>query len=212
MIILFGSTKGGVGKTTTAINLAVQQLHQEKKVIILKADKNRDLNGWQDRRREAGLPLLPIHETYGDIGLEVKRLSRLTDVLIIDTAGHDSSEFRSGLTVSDVLISPVDPSSSLELDNLHDLSVNVNHAKKHNPKLKAGILLCRITDKKEASEVSKDLSKDKDFISPYKTRITHYKVFKTAINMGAGIHELERASSLTQAKAQIELLANEIEM
>ncbi|RMN69376.1 hypothetical protein ALQ56_200214 [Pseudomonas syringae pv. papulans] len=46
MIILFGSHKGGVGKTTLIANLAVMLQKKTASVAIVRADKNQDLEVW----------------------------------------------------------------------------------------------------------------------------------------------------------------------
>ncbi|RMV77637.1 hypothetical protein ALP05_200048 [Pseudomonas caricapapayae] len=46
MVILFASDKGGVGKSTTAANMAVMMSSKGKSVIILKTDQNPDLMTW----------------------------------------------------------------------------------------------------------------------------------------------------------------------
>ncbi|HIE5196765.1 TPA: AAA family ATPase, partial [Proteus mirabilis] len=61
MILVFASDKGGVGKTTTAINMAVMLKRKNKSVIMLKADRNRDLFVWSDIRAQAGFSAIPIH-------------------------------------------------------------------------------------------------------------------------------------------------------
>ncbi len=48
------------------------------------------------------------------------------------------------------------------------------------------------------------------WIQPLKTRISELDVYESACNEGAGVHDVSRASSLSTAKAQIELVAQEI--
>ncbi|MFV1017256.1 division plane positioning ATPase MipZ, partial [Klebsiella pneumoniae] len=96
------------------INMAVMLKRKNKSVILVKVDKNGDLFVWSTTREKAGFSAIPIYEAYGNISEEIKRLEKLCDVVIIDCAGHDSSEFRSALTVADVLLTLVKPSSSLE--------------------------------------------------------------------------------------------------
>jgi len=214
MIILFASDKGGVGKSTTAANTAVMMVSKGKSVIILKTDKNPDLMTWGEMRTDAGLTPIPVHEAYGEVSKEISRLAPMCDVLIIDCAGHDSKEFRSALTVADTLITLIKPSSMFEKGTLTNLTDTVRTAQfKHgNAELKAYVLMTRIKPNKmqDAIALDEELRSDAVWIQPLKSRLSELDIYENAVNVGAGVHEVERASSLTKAKAQLELVAQEI--
>lgn len=214
-ILLFGSDKGGVGKTTTTANMASMLANKKKSVGILKSDKNRDMLNWSEDRQANGFPPVPVHEAYGDISKEIKKLSTRYEYLLVDCAGHDSIEFRSALTVSDIMITLVKPSSKFERNTLTELTEKVRKAQKINTKLQPWVLFTRIeTNKsskvKDAIELDKLLRSDPIWIQPLKTRISQLDIFENACNEGAGVHDVARASSVSKAKAQLELLAQEI--
>ena len=214
MIILFGSHKGGVGKTTTLANMAVMLMQRKRKVSIIKADKNDELAEWYERRKQAVLPLMPFVEAYGNITKEVHRIAKVSDVVLIDSAGHDSAEFRSGLAVADVLITLIRPSSQLEIDTLTKLTAVVRKAQQlENSALRPYVLFTRCksaVSNKDALTLANALQSDPDWIQPLKQRITQLDVFENAVNEGKGIHEVKKASSLSKAQAQLELVADEL--
>ncbi|WP_407292537.1 division plane positioning ATPase MipZ [Morganella morganii] len=181
---------------------------------MLKADRNRDLFVWSDIRAQAGFSAIPIHEAFGNISDEIKRLEKLCDVVVVDCAGHDSSEFRSALTVADVLLTLVKPSSSLEKNTLTNVTKTVRTAQKQhgNSDLKAHVLMTRIKSHKlqDAVSLENELKSDEIWLQPLKNRISELDIFENAVNAGVGVHEVEKASSLGVAKAQIELIAKEI--
>ncbi|AJI85175.1 cobQ/CobB/MinD/ParA nucleotide binding domain protein (plasmid) [Yersinia frederiksenii Y225] len=214
MIILFGSHKGGVGKTTTLVNMAVMLMRRKLKVSIIKADKNDELSEWYGRRKEAGLPVMPLIEAFGNITKEVKRIANISDVVLIESAGHDSAEFRSGLAVADVLITLIRPSSQLEIDTLPKLTTVVRKAQQiENPSLRPYVLLTRCKSSPtnlDATTLANALKSDPDWLQPLSQRITQLDVFENAVNEGKGVHEVKKASSLSKAKAQLELVAAEL--
>ncbi|EHY0578647.1 P-loop NTPase, partial [Salmonella enterica] len=214
-ILLVASDKGGVGKSTYVANTASMLVNKKRSVIILKTDKNQEILSWNEKRNANGLLPVPVHEAYGNLVNEIKRLSKLCEVLIIDCPGHDSQEFRSALTVADILITLVKPSSDFESETLTTVTEKVRTAQQINPKLQPWVLLTRINTSKprhrtRAIELDKLLREDSIWIQPLKSRIAELDVFESACNEGAGVHDVSRATSLTAAKAQIELVAQEI--
>ena len=53
MIISFLNQKGGVGKTTLAVNVAAQLARQGHKVLLIDADKQGSAGTWASLRDEA---------------------------------------------------------------------------------------------------------------------------------------------------------------
>lgn len=124
-ILLVVSDKGGVGKNTYVANTGSMLVNKGKSVIILKTDKNHDLLSWNEKRTDNGLLTIPVHAAYGNVSNEIKRLSKLCEVLIVDCPGHDSQEFRSALTVSDIVVTLVKPSSDFESETLTSVTEKI---------------------------------------------------------------------------------------
>ena len=198
---VFGSDKGGVGKTTTVTNTASAVASKGKSVAILKSDKNPDLLNWNKKRQQNGLPPIPVYEAYGDISKEIKKLSSIHELVLVDCAGHDSQEFRSAITVADILITLVKPSSRFERDTITDVTEKVRKAQTVNPLLQPWVLFTRIeTNKpskiKDAIELDKLLRSDSVWIQPLKTRLSALDIFENACNEGAGVHDVARGTRL----------------
>ncbi len=98
MIVLIGSQKGGVGKSTKAVNIAGYLiLKQGKTAIIVDADDQKSIMTWyNDRQNVEGLPHIPVVAASGKIKETLLELDRHYDYVIVDTAGRDSAELRSG--------------------------------------------------------------------------------------------------------------------
>lgn len=211
MIVLFGGHKGGVGKSTMLAHVAVAlRLRTKKTIAVLNSDKNEGLKGWYERRVEEKLPLFTYTEDFGDIRKTIEKLNGQYDIVLVDTAGHDSQEFRSALACADIALFPIRPSSQIEIDSLGALTATVRKAQKdHNSKLQPLILLNRCVTQAtntDATEFSNMLSSDDYWIQPARQRISQLTSYEKMFNGGRGVHEGRDSKS----KAQIELLCTEL--
>lgn len=108
MIVTIASFKGGVGKTTTAVNLAAF-LNEQAPALLIDGDPNRSATGWA-RRQE--LPFKVVDER------QAVRFSREYDHILIDTQARPTPEDLEALAGGcDMLVIPVTP-DALSLDSL----------------------------------------------------------------------------------------------
>ncbi|RMR11233.1 hypothetical protein ALP90_200114 [Pseudomonas amygdali pv. ulmi] len=213
MIILFGSHKGGVGKTTLIANLAVMLQKKTASVAIVRADKNQDLEVWAGLRAEKDVPDIPVMTCYGDISKDIRKLETVTDVVFVDTAGHDSMELRSALTVADIFLTPVKPSSLLEIATLDGLSSIFREAQKKNSSLQGFTLFNRCPTSSfnnDAQDLAEYLRTNPEMLPPLRSCVSDLRPYEKAVNQGLGVHEV-RAKNASRAKGQLELLFTEIQ-
>lgn len=144
MIVAFLNQKGGVGKTTLALNLAALWAGQGRRVTVLDADPQASALDWAQARSQAGLA-----RAFGVVGLpretlhhEAPDLARAADHLIIDGPPRVAPLLRSALLAADLVVVPVQPSpldgwASAEMLRLLD------EARIYRPTLRARFLLNR---------------------------------------------------------------------
>ncbi|WP_336845061.1 division plane positioning ATPase MipZ [Providencia rettgeri] len=215
MIIVIGGDKGGTGKSHLATNLAVCLSMQKKGVGLIETDLNGSSKKWNKRREQAELLPIAFNEAYGDISGKIVKANELTDILIIDTAGHDSIEFRTALKVADIVIIPIDPLAQVEADSLQTVTKIIRDAQKINSKLAAHVLLykCQPNTFSEQKELRDSLNSHNYWLNPMKCTVSFLRAFVRAMNQGMGVHELKsNVSGAGQAKAQIELLLKELNL
>ncbi len=112
MIVALLNQKGGVGKTTLALNLAGRWAAQRRRVVLVDADPQASALDWAQARAHAGLP-----RAFGVVGLprdtlhrEVPDLARGVDHLVIDGPPRVAALMRSALLAADLVLAPVQPS------------------------------------------------------------------------------------------------------
>lgn len=115
-IISFANPKGGTGKSTSALVLALEMAHRGGRVALVDCDPNQVTAGWAQAREEAGLdiPFEAIANPGEDKIIDVlDDLAATYPFVIVDLEGTASlmmsrTMSRSDLTVIPMQASPVD--------------------------------------------------------------------------------------------------------
>ena len=107
MVVTVASTKGGVGKSTIAVNLAVEAARDGKRVLLVDSDIQGSSIGFRAAREKDDIKAMSIitstlHRDLGDF--------KNFDCIIVDVGGRDTGVFRSALLAADIVIVPVLPS------------------------------------------------------------------------------------------------------
>lgn len=144
MIYLVGSSKGGAGKSTVAVNLAALLVSiRGRDVLLVDTDKKQPSSTLWARLRAAN-PAAPALSSVplaaGDLVHEVRRQTRKYDDIVIDAGGHDSEELRAAMLVADCVLMPAAPAlfdiAALTTDN-----ALVEIARTFNPRLRAFLVI-----------------------------------------------------------------------
>ena len=131
MIVTVGNTKGGVGKTTIALNLAIARALQGRDVWLIDGDRQGSAQTAITIRAEAGkVPALSCaHYPDGStLRSQVQQTGKKFDDVIIDAGGRDSTALRAALILSDVLVIPFAP-RSLDVWALNDIDSLIQEAR-----------------------------------------------------------------------------------
>src|SRR3954447_2006611 len=111
MIVLLAQTKGGVGKSTLAVNLAIERSRAGRDVLLVDADEQGTAMDFTALRTEAlGSPGYTAVSLAGPaVRTQVLQLQPKYEDIIIDAGGRDTTGLRAALTVADVAIVPFKP-------------------------------------------------------------------------------------------------------
>jgi chromosome partitioning protein len=103
------SQKGGAGKTTLALNLAVAAEQQGHPCVVVDLDPQASAMGWQDIRKGDAPDVISIHASrIQDIQKTAKEQG--AQLMIIDTAPHSDTVALQAAKASDLLLIPCRPS------------------------------------------------------------------------------------------------------
>lgn len=210
MIITVGNTKGGVGKTTLAVNLAIARALQGRDVWLIDGDRQGTAQTAISIRAEAGLQPGIACATYPDgptLRTQVQQQASKFDDIIIDAGGRDSTALRAALVLSDVLLVPFQP-RSYDVWALEDIAGLVDEARSVRDGLKAyAILNCAdsaasSTDNADAAAAVADVPQFTYLDAPIRRR----KAFANAA--GSGMSVLEYKPADDKARSELTALLN----
>jgi chromosome partitioning protein len=112
MIVTIGNTKGGVGKTTLAVQLALARRIAGRDVLLVDADRQGSAQNAATLRAEADRsPALSCVQLADGrlLRTQLAALAAKHDDTLIDVGGRDSPALRAALARSDLLVVPVQP-------------------------------------------------------------------------------------------------------
>jgi chromosome partitioning protein len=113
-VITIAQQKGGAGKTTLAVHLAVAWAGAGRSVALVDIDPQGSLAAWHALRSErlglgkTGLDFAAI--TGWRTEAEVARRARDHDIVVIDSPPHAETEAKLAIRAADLVIVPVQPS------------------------------------------------------------------------------------------------------
>lgn len=119
--IVFANEKGGTGKSTTAVHVAVALSYMGKKVAALDLDpRQRTMDRYIENREaiqekrgiELPSPVCEVfrHKTEQALALAMERMDANADFILIDTPGRDDPLARAAAEQADTLVTPMNDS------------------------------------------------------------------------------------------------------
>lgn len=133
MIITIGHTKGGVGKSTLAIQIATYlRIHGHEQIFLVDGDQQKSSTKALTLRNNDPKDRYPkiacANYTEGqELLSQVKLQKSVWEHIIIDVGATNAMGLNSALMVSDKLIIPVSP-RGFDLYALQDLQITMNQA------------------------------------------------------------------------------------
>jgi len=213
MILTIANTKGGVGKSTLAVNIAVERARLGKRVWLVDGDRQGSSQTAILIRSEAGLEpgLACSHFPDGPIlRTQVLQQKSNFDEVIIECGGRDSTAMRAALTLTDILVVPFVP-GSFEVWAMEDVVNLVRDARSVRDGLTAFSLLNRADPNPRSNDNADMLDAMREYnedIQLLDHTIRQRKVFAAAAGSGRSVSELKLRAHEKAAKTELDTLVS----
>lgn len=144
--IVFASSKGGAGKTTSCVALAEMFVRTGYTAAVLELDRNSPIADYaavQQKRGRATVTVLDPPPEGERLPVTLKRLQRAHDVLLVDLPGAATTEMLTATAAADLVIVPMQAArwDAREAKATHDEIVQLTEDSKYPPLVR--ILLTR---------------------------------------------------------------------
>jgi chromosome partitioning protein len=191
VILTVENTKGGVGKTTIAVNAAIVRASAGRDVLLIDGDEQKTAILFTElRSSQLGQPgYTAVSLQGGAIRTQVRQLAPKYDDVIIDVGGRDTGSLRAALTISDTFLIPVLPRSFdiWAVDQVAELVRETREAL--NPGLRACLFLNAADAQGHDNEDSTVALKETEGVELLTTSIGRRKAFSNAAAAGKAITE-----------------------
>ena len=215
MILTFGGSKGGIGKTTTAYQL-IGMLHQKKiKYLSIDCDTdNRTISTINEYIRQE--PKLNIKMATSSIMLQQlleEAKANHIEIVLIDTGGNSNEITREALRLSDKIITPISHDSVTEavgFTRFKSVLKMVNNPKIH-------IAFTNVNTKTTNFMNIENILKTYENIELMQTGLKSRSIYKKSLVQGLSVYELKPTNNklfnqqLKTAKRELKEFYQEIQ-
>jgi len=190
MILSIGHTKGGVGKTTLAINLAIARANQGRDVLLIDGDEQRTALIFTDLRSELlGAPGYTAVSLQGAaLRTQVRQLADKYDDIIVDVGGRDTGSLRAALTITETLLIPIQP-RSFDIWAIDQLAELIQEARELNDHLRTMVVVNAADFQGTDNDAAIEAAKEVKGLEVLTTVIGRRKAFPNAASNGQGVTE-----------------------
>ncbi|MBL4744484.1 MAG: AAA family ATPase [Cycloclasticus sp.] len=203
MIISFINQKGGVGKTTIAINVASALAQQGFKTLLIDADKQGSSSTWASLREET--PFQVVSLARENMAKDALSLATEYDFTLIDAPPHAEAISRSCIIASDLVVMPIEPSGLSTWAS--DVTVQqVEQAREYKETLKCGFVVSRKIGKTVIGRQVREMVENTG-MRVFDADIENRVAFAESMTMGQTIFEW---GADKKAMAEIETLTKEL--
>jgi chromosome partitioning protein len=210
VVIVLAQTKGGVGKSTLAVNFAVERARAGRDVLLVDADEQATASDFTALRTERlGAPGYTAVALAGPaVRTQVIQMRPKYDDIIIDASGRDTAGLRAALTVADVALVPFQP-RSFDLWTLDKIAKLIADAQEYRDTALRAVAILNFADPSggDNAEAAAALTGN-EVVAYLDAPIGRRKAFANSATFGRGVCELKRQD--LKASAEVTALVHAV--
>lgn len=212
-VVVLGAEKGGVGKTSLALNFTVLAAQSGADVVLLDTDRQKTASNWLAlRREEESLPPVSVLANSADPLHEIASLSRRYELVVVDIGAQNYRALVECGMLADIYIVPTS-TSALDLDTTEDLFHLLSRLKPRNRRhrLDACAALSKVPAHPQSREVARTRQRLAEVDVPVlQATLPQRSAWRSMANTGRALHELQSQHHDERASQEMRQLYDEV--
>ncbi len=202
MTVCIANEKGGSGKSTLCLNLAVQLLKDNKEVVVLDTDSQKSMEVFTEIRAEKERPTFSLFNRSSGFSDTLKQMVSKYENILIDTKGEYSKETQKAMLLSDIVLVPTTP-SQLDTEVLANMLERIEQLQELNENLRALIIINRmptiptLKERKALIDFIKE-NNPSDKITLLESSLSERIVYKRSVSEGLGVIEYSDKKAINE--------------
>ncbi len=202
MTICIANEKGGSGKSTLCLNLAVQLLKDNKEVVVLDTDSQKSMETFTEIRSNNEYKTFILFNRSSGFSDTLKQMVSKYENILIDTKGEYSKETQKAMLLSDIVLVPTTP-SQLDTEVLANMLERIEQLQELNENLRALIIINRmptiptLKERKALIDFIKE-NNPSDKITLLESSLSERIVYKRSVSEGLGVIEYSDKKAINE--------------
>lgn len=143
LVVVVAGLKGGIGKSTVALNVATALHRAGHRTLVVDADSQATLRTWAGKAAEAGHDGPPVVGLDGrNLRRDLERVSAGFAFVVVDSPPRMGTEARAAMLAADLVLLPVVPGAA-DVWALQETIAVLDDARGIRPELRAAIVVNR---------------------------------------------------------------------
>jgi len=213
-VISLANAKGGAGKTTAALILAMELAHQGNRVVILDADPQRWITSWSEVSGAVHNISVISEVTTASLQCHIRETKHMADHFIIDLAGACDALVALAIGLSDHVLIPVQGCSMDARGAAQILELLQRLDSQAGVKVPHSVVLTRMNSvvTTKAMQAIKSLLASRG-VTVLDTTINERSAYRDMFDSGGSLYTMDplRVSNLDKAQENARAYANEVQ-
>lgn len=191
-IIVFGSPKGGVGKSTAAVILATQLAESGASVTIIDADPNKPVSRWAKRPGKPHNLILIDSVTEQTIIRTIDEAARKTAFVIVDLEGTASMMVVYAISRADLVVIPTSASLLDAVEAVAAVQLVQRQEEAFRVKIPSAVLFTKTSAAirtRTLTSIEEELAQND--VPVFNTRLHEREAFRSIFSFGGTLSSLD---------------------